>query len=131
MRSGRQEDKLGKIQKTISEGARLNYFLKAGKTLAKPSTGSKNYWKLISIVLNNAKNPIIPPLLEKGLFVTDFSEKAQIFNDYFIFQCTIIETSSEIPKGTPVTTPLISDFSISDKKILNIIRSLNPNKAHG
>ena len=26
---------------------------------------------------------------------------------------------------------MISDFAISDEKILNILRSLNPNKAHG
>ena len=26
---------------------------------------------------------------------------------------------------------MISDFPISDEKLLNIIRSLNPNKAHG
>ena len=30
-----------------------------------------------------------------------------------------------------LTTTLISDFAISEAKILNVIRSLNPNKAHG
>ena len=74
---------------------------------------------------------MIPPLLENGLFVTDFTEKAQIFNDFFILQCKTIDTGSEIPQDIPVTTTLISDFAISEEKILNIIRSLNPNKAHG
>ena len=74
---------------------------------------------------------MIPPLLENELFVTDFAEKAQIFNDYFILQCTTIDTGSEIPQETPVTTTLITDFVIPEEKILNIIRSLNPNKAHG
>ena len=74
---------------------------------------------------------MIPPLLEKGLFVTGFTEKAQIFHDFFILQCTTIDTGSEIPRDAPVTTTLINDFVISDEKILNIIRSLNPNKAHG
>ena len=74
---------------------------------------------------------MIPPLLENGLFVTDFTEKAQIFNDFFILQCTTIDTGSEIPQDIPLTTTLISDFVISDEKILNILRSLNPNKAHG
>ena len=74
---------------------------------------------------------MIPPLLENGLFVTDFAEKAQIFNDYFILQCTTIDTGSEIPQETQVTTTLITDFVIPEEKILNIIRSLNPNKAHG
>ena len=134
---GRPDDKLEGIQNMISEGARLieeakrNYFLKAGKTLANPGTSSKTYWTLINTVLNKVKIPTIPPLLENGLFVTDFAEKAQIFNDYFILQCTTINTGSEIPQDTPITTTRISDFFISEEKILNIIRSLNPNKAHG
>ena len=137
VRNGRPDDKLEGIQKMISEGARLieeakrNYFLKAGKTLASPWTSSKTYWTLINTVLNKVKIPMIPPLYENELFVTDFAEKAQIFNEYFILQCTTINTGSDIPQDTPVTTPLISNFVISDEKILNIIRSLNPNKAHG
>ena len=137
VRNGRPDDKLEGIQKMISEGTRLiedakrNYFLKAGKTLANPGTSSKTYWTLINTVLNKVKIPMIPPLLENGLFVTDLTEKAQIFNDYFILQCTTIDTGSEIPQDTPVTATQISDFVISEEKILNIIRSLNPNKAHG
>ena len=137
VRNGQPDDKLAGIQKMISEGAILieeakrSYFLKAGKTLANPETSSKTYWTLINTVLNKVKIPIIPPLLENGLFVTDFTEKAQLFNDYFILQCTTIDTGSEIPQDAPVTDTLISDFFISDEKILKIIRSLNSNKAHG
>ena len=111
--------------------AKCNYFRQAGKTLANPGCNSKTDWTLINTVLNEVKIPLIPPLLENGLFVSDFTKKAQIFNDYFILQCTSIDTGSEIPCDTPVTTALISDFVISGEKILNIIRSLNPNKAHG
>ena len=98
--------------------------------MANPGTSSKNYWTLINTVLNKVKIPMIPPLLENGLFVTDLTEKAQIFNDYFILQYTTIDTGSEIPQDTPVTTTLISDFAICEENILNIIRSLNPNKPH-
>ena len=86
---------------------------------------------MINTVLNKAKIPIIPPLLENGLFVTDFSEKAQLFNDYFILQCTTIDTGSVIPEHNPLNSTLIDIFVISEEKILNIIRALNPNKAHG
>ena len=48
----------------------------------------------------------------------------------FILQCTTIDKCSEIPQDVPLTTTLISDFAI-EEKILNIIRLLNPNKAHG
>ena len=137
MRNGQRSDKQEGIQKMISEGSKLiedakrNYFLKAGNTLANPGTSRKTYWSLINTVLNKAKIPIIPPLLENGLFITDFTEKAQIFNDYFLLQCTTIDTGSVIPPYVPAPSSLISEFPISDEKILNIIRSLNPNKAHG
>ena len=137
VRNGQPENKLDGIQRMVSEGSKLiedakrNYFLKAGETLANPGTARKTYWSLINTVLNKAKIPIIPPLLENELFVTDFTEKAQIFNEYFILQCTTIDTGSEIPQHDPGTTTLIDEFIISEEKILNIIRSLNINKAHG
>ena len=137
VRRGQPDDRLEGIQKMITEGSKLiedakrNYFLKVGNTLANPGTSSRTYWSLINTVLNKAKVPIIPPLLENGLFVTDFTEKAQIFNDYFILQCTTIDTGSEVPQHIPVATTLINDFVIPDEKILNIIQSLNSHKAHG
>ena len=115
----------------LIEDAKRNYFLKAGNALANPGTSRKRYWSLINTVLNKAKIPTIPPILENGLFITDFTEKAQLFNDYFILQCTTIDTDSEIPTSFPAPPSLINDFPITDEKILNIIRSLNPNKAHG
>ena len=113
------------------EDAKQNYLRKTGQTLANPGTSRKTYWSLINTLLNKAKIPIIPPLLENGLLITDFTEKAQLFNDYFILQCTTTDTGNELPQQIPVPTSLINDFKISEEKILNIIRSLNPNKAHG
>ena len=62
---------------------------------------------------------------------SNFCIKINTLNAQFILQCTTIDTGSEIPQDIPLTTTLISDFAISDEKILNILRSLNPNKAHG
>ncbi len=137
VKNGQPNDKLDGIKNMISEGSKLienakkNYFLKAGKSLANSGTGNKNYWSLINTILNKAKIPVIPPLLENDVFVTNFAEKAQIFNDYFLLQCTTIDTGSEIPQDESVTATLLNEFCISEEKILKIIRSLNPNKAHG
>ena len=137
VKNGQPEDKLEGILNMVAEGTKMiedakqNYLRKTGQTLANPGTSRKTYWTLINTVLNKAKIPIIPPLLENGLFITDFTEKAQLFNDYFILQCTTIDTGSEIPQDPPEKSTLIEDFCISEEKILKIIRSLNPNKAHG
>ena len=122
VRRGQPDDKLEGIQKMVSEGSKLieyakrNYLLKAGQTLANPRTSSKTYWTLINIVLDKVKIPIIPPLLENGLSVTDLTEKAQISNDYFIRRCTTIDTGSEISHDLPIPVALISEFSISDER---------------
>ena len=42
-----------------------------------------------------------------------------------------IDTGSELPHDAPAPTSLINEFLIPDEKILNITRSLNPNKARG
>ena len=103
------------------EDAKRDYFLKAGKTLASAGSPSKTYWSMINTVLKKAKIPIMPSLIENGLFVTDFSQKVQLFNYYFILQCTTNDTDSEIPENVPVTSTLINDCVISSEKILQII----------
>ena len=137
MRNGRPEDKLEAITNMIAhrskliEDAKEKYFMKIGRTLSNPQTGKKLYWSLINKILNKAKIPIIPPLIENDIFVLEFTAKVEIFTDYFIQQCTTIDTGSELPPISVPNTSLLTGFSISDEKILNIIRSLNPNKAHG
>ena len=39
----------------------------------------------------------IPPLLENGVFVTNFQTKAKIFNNHFVRQCLLISNDSVLP----------------------------------
>ena len=63
-------------------------------------------------------------------FVLDFESKAHIFDDYFVRQCTTIDTGGEVPGQLLYSAPPLAKFQIAEEKILNIIRSLNPNKTH-
>ena len=137
VKNGRPDNKLADIQdmilqsSKIIEEAKSQYFKKIGRTLSNSKTSQKTYWSLINKIMNKAKIPVIPPLLEKDIFVLDFESKAQIFNDYFVGQCTTIDTGSEVPSQLVYSAPPLTEFQISEEKILSIIRSLNPNKAHG
>ena len=125
------QDLLNHTSKTI-EDAKHRYFMKLGNALSNSSSSNKRYWSLINKLLNKTKVPLIRPLLENDDFVLDFGEKAQIFNDYFILQCSTIETGSEIPDDDVISdVPLLSNILISYEKLLKIIRALNVNKAHG
>ena len=83
-------------------------------------------------VLNNKKIPCIPPLLHQDKCVTDFQEKANIFNNFFADQCSIGSNNSELPVTlTRKTHESLSTIDFSTDDILKIIRNLDPNKAHG
>ena len=136
IRKGQPDNMLEGIQNMIAQGSNLvedakhKYFTNVGRTLSDPSTGTNKYWSMINKILNKAKIPEIPPLMEDDIFVIDFASKAQIFNEYFILQCTTLDTGSEVPNDLPVTTSQLQEFIISDDKVLEIIRNLIPNKAH-
>ena len=97
-----------------------------------PKQPPKTYWKILKTFVNGTKIPLIPPMLVGNRLVYDFLEKANLFNDYFSKQCTAIDNNSAIPANTSfVTEERLSTFEICPGDIVKIIRSLDPNKAHG
>ena len=62
-------------------------YCKFSTKLANPSTSSKTYWSILKTFINGKKMPIIPPLLVNDKFITNFLEKANLFNEFFSKQC--------------------------------------------
>ena len=81
--------------------------------------------------MNKVKIPAVPPLLVNYIFVTDFTEKAGIFNTFFPNQCNILDNSSNVPEISYKTNKRISSINLSSSDLSKIIKELNPNKAHG
>ena len=82
--------------------------------------------------MNSEKIPLIPTLFHENKFVTDFKEKAEIFNPHFATQCSLISNSSKLPSYIRyLTDNHLSFVSFSHDKISKVIQNLNPNKAHG
>ena len=99
--------------------------------LIDPSTEPKTYWKIINRFVNNKKTPIIPPLLVSNKIVSNFSEKANLFNKFFASQCTPLENNSSLPPFCLKTDKSLSSLEISETDIFAIIKNLDPNKSHG
>ena len=57
----------------------------------------KAYGSLLKGFLNKKKLSLIPPLFHENLFITDFKEKAELFNSFFAKQCFLIRNDSELP----------------------------------
>ena len=102
------------------------------KKVVDPMTSTKSYWSTLKMFLNNKKIPCIPPLRHQNKYVTDFKEKAEIFNSFFAEQCSLINNSSKLPSTfLERTDKFIWSLSFNGNDITRIIRDLDPNKAPG
>ena len=112
--------------------AKDNYFASLGRKLSNPGIGIKTYWFTLNKIVNKKKVTNILPLLENGLFVTNFQNKAEIFNNYFVQQCSLNMNNSILPRSYMTRcNNLLETIEIDANKVLKIIRSLDCNKAHG
>ena len=114
------------------QASKQKYYCRMTNKLINTQKSSKAYWSLLKAFLNNKKIPLIPPLFQENRFLTDFKEKAELFNSFFAKQCSLIRNDSELPTSlTFYTNNRLSTVSFSHEDVGKIIQNLNPNKAHG
>ena len=95
-------------------------------------TSDKTCWSILKSFYNNSKIPLIPPLLVNNKIVSDFTEKENLFNDFFVTQCTPLSNNSVLPSAISFKNQSrLSSVNFEKEDILKIIRNLNVNKAHG
>ena len=99
--------------------------------LDNPFTAQKAYWSILNNFLGQGKAPNIPPLMVNDFAVSDFTIKANLFNNFFASQCSPAVESSALPDFRYKTQKRISDIEIKEDDTLLIIKNLNYNKAHG
>ena len=98
--------------------------------LSNSDTSVQQIWAIINSFLKKAKSLSIPPILLNNIFITDIQEKANLFNDYFAQQCTLID-GGPLPFFVSKTSKSLSDIPFDESDIQVILKQLNPNKAHG
>ena len=108
------------------------YYGRLVNMLSDPNTSAKAYWSIIKTHFNGKKVPIISPILVNNKLVTNFKDKANIFNDFFSKQCQPIPNNSTLPSIQSFeTSSRLSTVDIDSNKILKLIQGLNSNKNHG
>ena len=108
-----------------------NYQKKMAEKLDKPSTAPKAYWSIFNNFLGKRKTPNIPHSIVNDFVVSDFTTKANLFNNFSAWQCSPVVNSSTLPKLSYKTQKRLSDIEIKEDDILLIIKNLNPSKMHG
>ena len=114
------------------EESKDTYYSNLSKKLVKQKSSPKTYWSVFKRFWNNKKIPCIPSLFYENKLVTDFREKAEIFNSFFAKQCSLINSDSSLPcEIIKKTNNSLYSVRFSTKDILQIINNLDSNKAHG
>ena len=104
---------------------------KLGEKLSDPQTGQKKFWNAFKTITNKKKHTNIPPIIENNKYISNFRQKANIFNDYFANQCKILDNSSILPEVTYKTNASVYHINITINHIVDIIMKMNSNKAGG
>lgn len=90
----------------------------------------KKWWHLAKSFLGQNKKSSYPPLIENNNIFVGNTEKAELFNNYFVHQATIDTVGVSLPYKDPPLTQLTKiNFVPSD--ISDLIKCLDTTKASG
>ena len=109
-----------------------NYYKRIANKLNILLRDTKAYWSLLKCFLSNKKVPLIQPLFHENKFVTNFLEKAKLFNLFFSKQGFLIKNGSTLPTNIQhLTNNCLSFVTFSQDDIAKIIQNLDSGKGHG
>ena len=89
---------------TSIESSKERYYARIANRFNNTQKSSTTYWYFLNFFLNNRKIPLIPPLFHENRFITDFKEKAELFNSFFSNQCSLLKNCSKLPTNLRYVT---------------------------
>ena len=90
------------------------YFYDLSVKLNNAETSPKTYWSIIKSCYNVRKIPIVPSYSVNGKIITDFNEKANLFNKYFHLNAILYQMIVSYQKIKHILQKL-SSFNIEIK----------------
>ena len=115
----------------MSLGNKQNYLNDLENKLTDKYLGKKAYWEIVNTLMNKRKILGISPLLVADKFFTNYKEKANLFNNYFLSQSKPIPNSSTLLMFLYITNVRLETLEINGESILTLTNQLNVNKTHG
>ena len=118
----------GEIQLSVASKSKSE-----SKRMMNLLTSNKTYWSISKSFLNNHFIPKKSFHQNRYITITKYKDKAELFNNVFADQCSLINTSSVLPSVLFKQTEIsISSIDFGSDDITKIIQKLDPNKAnHG
>jgi hypothetical protein len=112
--------------------AKENYDKKRNISLRDNSAKSKKtWWKTVKQLLGFSKDSSIPSLVDGTSVVTDNKGKAELLNNFFTSHSNVDTSGANLPDNMHVPQQTISTVILNEKEVVDIIQSLDPEKAIG
>ena len=89
VKNGRTENDYFKLQIAINDVSEIidkrrnDYNCHLASKLNTPKANAKTYWSILKSFYIRKKIPPIPPLLHNDMLITDFKQKADLFDNFF------------------------------------------------
>ena len=109
------------------------YFANLRSELDSREINVKKWWNLSKSILGCKLHPSIPPLIENDNIISNNSEKAEVFNQYFASQCRTPadDNSPQLPDFAYRTDARLDPFLLNENDVLKVTASLKTSSATG
>ena len=110
--------------KSLIEAKKEKCYSRISRRMTNPLTCTKTYCSILKSFLSNKKIPCIPPLFHQNRYITKYKDKAELFNNFFANQCSLIKNSSVLLFVLfKRTENVISSIDFGSDDIAKIIQS--------
>ena len=129
-----QWEKFRKIRNKCNSAvavAKTSYYESISAKILAEDPKTKNWWNLIKSLLGNRNKKPIPPLKINNEFITDDTEKAELFNAYFCEQSNLNDCHKNLPDFDDTLGIGLDNIIITELEVEDILNALNTSKAIG
>lgn len=116
--------------RTALNEAHNKYESDTAKSLTE-SRNTKQWWSVIKSMLGKGADDSYPPLEHNGKQINDNSDKASLFNTFFLSHCKLDTSQAELPRFNSKTDIKLSEIVITEKEVIDQIKCLETKKASG
>ena len=107
------------------------YYSSMADKLSSSDTPPKTWWKTVKYFLGKNKESDLPPIEDGTSIHYSNDEKAEAFNNFFLNNAFLNSNNATLPKSVPSRTERITNIVATEQDVLDIIKSVNVNKAAG
>ena len=105
--------------------------IKQNTEISVTNLSSRKWWKLLKGKLSTTTPDASGPIFHNGAIITNNNAKCELFNEFFVSQSYLDESSTSLPNVPPHAAIKIEQLVVQPEYVYKILSQLDTNKATG